>query len=73
MQDIPHRKHSSCRLASPLAYTCNSTELYVKSKIAKIIHKYGGTILVGFNVGVSDIFAISHTLNLSLMSDFDNI
>ena len=40
----------ACRLASPLAYTCNSTELYVKSKIAKTIHKYGDTILMCFNV-----------------------
>lgn len=51
----------------------NSTEIYVKSKIAKIIHKYGGTILVDFNVGIFDIFAISHTLNLILMPGFDNI
>ena len=51
----------------------NSTELYVKSKIAKIIHKYGGTILVDFNVGIFDIFAISHTLNLIFVPDFDSI
>ena len=35
----------SCRLASPLAYICNSTEYHVKIKIANIIQKYGGTIL----------------------------
>jgi hypothetical protein len=36
-------------------------------------HKYVGTILVDFNVGIFDIFAISHTLNLILMSGFDNM
>jgi len=43
-----------------------------KSKIAKIIHKYGSTIPVDFNVSVFDIFAISHTLNLFFMPGFDN-
>lgn len=63
----------ACRLQSPFAYICNPTELYVKSKIEKIIHRYGDTILVDFNVSNFDIFAISHTLNLILMSGFDNI
>lgn len=48
-------------------------KLYVKSKIANIIQKYGGTTLVDFNVSVFDIFAISQTLNLILMPGFDNI
>ena len=45
---------------------CLHTQFYgilCKSKIAKIIHKYGSTIPVDFNVGVFGIFTISHTLN----------
>ena len=34
---------------------------------------YGDTILVGFNVCIYDVFAISHTLNLILMLGFDKI